>query len=88
MTHTFRINGNISNADNSEALDTLNYFKDTFATKIIVVQIIGHNKELNFIIEDTNYNDVIDSITMLLAQYPTRLGDKWQIDYQDFIPVV
>ena len=79
--------GTITNADNTEALETLNYLKDAFAVKVQSIQVVGFNKEVHFVIEEATYTDMIASTTALLSQFDTRLPD-WFVDYADFAAVV
>lgn len=71
----YQIVGKITSTDDSEMLDALLWLKDNFGTKIHSAQGIGDTKEISYGIVEATFNDNVDSIVALKAQFGVRL--KW-----------
>jgi len=85
MPLEYHITFEITNADDSEMLTSLEWIKDNHGTKIHDADADGETKIITGELIESVFNDAVTTVSALKTQFTTRMGDKWSVKTH-FVP--
>ena len=77
----YLITGLITNQNNVEALDTLEFLRDNYPTKVTSASVNGDNLNVYFNLSEIDFTAAVAIMTNLIQTYAARF-QSWKFNYK------